>query len=93
LAPAPLSTHVSVDGSFPDCGPYSLNVTVPVAFPVAPLIVAVSLIGLPTITEAVALVVNDEQFVTVIAWGATKSFSAALNESDERLFRYALPRL
>src|SRR6185503_4764003 len=65
---------------------------VPVAFAVAPLSVAVSLIGLPSTTVWVALVVIDGQFVTLTFTGEMKSLSAELNESEDRLFRYAPPK-
>ena len=60
---------------------------VPPALDVAPLRVAESLIGLPIVTEFVALVVKAAQLLIVTACGGTKSFRAAVNESDERLLR------
>jgi len=69
------------------------NVIVPPAPPVAPLIVAVSLIGFPIAADAVALVTNEEQFVMFTFCGEMKSFSSAENDVDERLFRYADPKL
>src|SRR4029077_19121999 len=46
---AGVPVQVSSVGSLPGCGPYALNVIVPVAFPVAPLRVAVSLIVPPIV--------------------------------------------
>ena len=66
---------------------------VPPASLVAPLNVAVSLIGFPIVVDAVALVTNEEQFVMFTRWGETKSFSSAENDVDERLFRYADPKV
>src|SRR2546430_3017804 len=54
--------------------------------------VAVSLIA-PPIVAPVALVANEEQFVMFTRWGETKSFSSAENDVDERLFRYADPKV
>src|SRR5215216_1276558 len=66
---------------------------VPPAFAVTPLRVAVSLIGLPIVTDAASFVsvVSPAQLEMVTAWGGTKSLSAAVNESEERLLRYADP--
>ena len=58
------------------------NVTVPPAPAVAPLIVAVSLIGSPIVADAVALVTNDEQFVMFTFCGEMKSFTSAENDVD-----------
>src|SRR5215204_1297710 len=66
---------------------------VPPAFAVTPLRVAVSLIGLPIVTDAAFFVsvVRAAQLEMVTAWGGTKSLSAALNSAEERLLRYADP--
>src|SRR5215211_9127052 len=53
------STQVSVLGSASVKGPYTLNVIVPVASLVAPLRVAVSVIGSPSVTGVVAWVVSS----------------------------------
>src|SRR5215217_5026641 len=62
------STQVSVLGSASVKGPYSLNVIVPVASLVAPIRVAVSLIGLPRVAGAVAGAV-----ATVVSSGVVTS--------------------
>ena len=49
---------------------------------------AVSLIGSPTVTDAVAVVVNPlGQLLIDTCSGATKSLISDVNESEERLFR------
>jgi hypothetical protein len=70
-----------------------LNAIVPVA-PAPAVSVAVSLIGSPTVAEAVALVVMPlGQLLTLTGSGATKSLISDVKESDERLFRYAEPNV
>jgi hypothetical protein len=66
-----------------------LNVIEPPALGLvlAPVRVALSLIGLPMATGVVAFVASPAQFEMLTAWGGTKSLSAAVNESDERLLR------
>src|SRR5437899_848041 len=87
------ATQVSVVGSGSENGPYRLNVIPPVAVDVAPVSVAVSLIGSPSVTDAVALVVSEVQLLIDTCSGAMKSLISAVKESEERLFRYAEPKL
>ena len=56
--------------------------------PVAPVSVAESCTELPTVTGfADSVVATDVQLLIVTCSGGMKSFSSAVNEVEERLFR------